>query len=168
MTAPLIVWPGSDDLTARAGQCYTLSMELVLDNLPRFGLSLFLVHGVMHADRSPGFAEDWREHNPGLPLPPPNPHAWVEIEADGGTLAVDPIPRQGWPIAEHRVMYGAETIRRYRADIAVTVAARNDHYGPWDKRSLEAWRERQRIARVDPRFSQGAGIARLLSRKAPT
>lgn len=162
MTDLALIWPGDDNLKARAGQCYTLSMECVLAN-SHYGHHLFLVHGLLHPERAEG-ADDWEEHHPDLPKPPTNPHAWVEIDADDGTACVDPVLRQAWTKAEHERLFGTEIIRRYRADVAVMCAMRNDNYGPWDKRSLAEWEARRAIAEADPRYSMDSAIARHLTR----
>lgn len=159
----MIVWPGPDSLTQRAGGCYTWSMELVLANLLTFGNRLHLMHGVLHPERAEG-AADWAEHNEGIPLPPVNPHAWVEIAADDGRFVLDAVLREGWDLDEHRHLFGAEVIRDYRADVAVEIATRRNNFGPWDKRSLAEWERRQQIARDDPRYAQGAALARLAGR----
>jgi hypothetical protein len=157
----LAMWPGSEDLTERAGQCYTLAMEFVLHNFDRFGRSMFLVHGLLHPERAGGM-RTWHEVHPEVPLPPTNPHAWVELEADDGVVCCDPVIRQAWVREEFVRLYASETLRRYRSDIAFEVAARNDSYGPWDKRSLAAHAERVRIGETDERFSQAAAIGRFV------
>lgn len=153
MTAPTIRWPGPDDVTERAGECYTLAMEFILVNA-RLGERLFLVHGLIHPDRAIGVAA-WTAEHPDLPLPPVNPHAWC-------VLCLDPVTRQAMPQPDHEQMYGTETIKRYRSDIAILTAARRDSYGPWDRRSLEEWARRRAIAEADPRFSMSSAIDRFL------
>lgn len=161
----MIRWPGDDDLTKRAGQCYTLAMEMVLDNMSVYRRRLFLVHGLLHPERANGM-ENWDALHPDTPLPPPNPHAWVEIEADDGVFACDPVIRMAVPREEHEAQFGTEVIRRYRSDIAFECAMRNDNYGPWDCRSLAEWQKRAQIAKDDPRYSMAASVARFLERSA--
>lgn len=158
---PALRWPGSDVLAERAGGCYTLSMEFVLANYAELGEWLTLVHGLLRPERSSA-ARSWADEHPELPLPPTNPHAWVEIAASDDVLAVDPVLRQAWPVAEHRELFGAEVIRAYRADVAISIASRREDFGPWDRRSLAAWSERQEAAKADPRFSQQAAVDRFL------
>jgi hypothetical protein len=162
----LAMWPGSEDLAERAGQCYTLAMEFVLYNLDRFGRRMFLVHGLLHPDRAEGMRH-WPEMH-GLPLPPVNPHAWVEIEGSDGVICCDPVIRQAWERREFERLYAAETFKRYRSDIAFEVAARNDSYGPWDRRSLAEHAKRCAIAEADPRYSQRAAIGRFAAGEAGT
>lgn len=158
----MLEWPGPDDLRQRAGQCYTLAMECVLLNVNRHGARLHLVHGLLHPTRAEG-VRDWSEKHPDLPLPPPNPHAWVELEArGGGVLTLDPVMRQAFARDDHVRQFGAETIRRYRADVAIDVAMRRGSYGPWDHRSLAEWEHRVAIAKADPRYSMAAAIDRHL------
>lgn len=159
MTTLLAMWPGSEDLAERAGQCYTLAMEFVLHNTVRFGRSMYLVHGLLHPARAEGM-RSWHDMHPGVPLPPVNPHAWVEVEVADGVVCCDPVIRQAWARAEFERLYAPETFRRYRSDVAWEVAARNDSYGPWDRRSLEEHAKRVAIAEADPRFTQQAAIQR--------
>jgi hypothetical protein len=153
----VLTWPGPDDLRGRAGQCYTLAFETVLLNL--HVPELYLVHGLLHPDRS-AMALTWAGDHPEIPLPPVNPHAWIEVGED---IVADPVARQLHSIAEHRRLYGAEVIRRYRADVALSIAARRDTAGPWDRTSLTAWEERQAAARADPRFTQQAALDRFFT-----
>lgn len=154
-------WPGPEDLVLRAGQCYTLAMEMVLGNTDIYGRRLFLVHGLLHPDRADGM-DDWSVRNPDTPLPPPNPHAWVEIEADDGVVACDPVVRMAWTTEEHRRKFGVEVFRRYRSDIAFACAIRNSNYGPWDRKSLTEHERRVQKAQDDLRYSPEAAIKRFL------
>lgn len=151
-----LIWPGPDDLTERVGACYTLAMGFVLANAPAYGNALTLVHGIYY----PARAEGWQPREPGLPPPPPNPHAWVEVTAGDGVLVVDPVVRLAWSVEEHRRLHAAEVFRAYRADVALAVAERRGYLGPWDRRSLDAWEERRRLARADPRYGQAAALDR--------
>lgn len=156
VTAPVWSWPGDDDIAGRAGQCYTLAMEAVLANL-HLGDRLFLVHGLLHADRS-SQAEQLAARPEGCP--PANPHAWAEVEADDGTIALDPVLRM-WDARDgYYAAFGAEVVRRYRADVAVSVAMRRGDYGPWDRRSNELWQLRQEQARANPEWSSAATLER--------
>lgn len=158
MTATAVPWswPGSDDIAERAGQCYTLAMEAVLANA-HVGDRLFLVHGLLHADRSTQ-AEHLAARAEGLP--PANPHAWLEVEADDGVLGLDPVLRLADVRDRFYATFGCEPVRRYRADVAVSIALRRDHYGPWDRRSRDLWQRRQEQARQNPEWSTERTVAR--------
>lgn len=157
---PLWTWPGSDDIGERAGECYTLAMDAVLANVWH-GRRLWLVHGLLHADRS-----TQRDALAARPegVPPPNPHAWCELELEDAVAALDPVLRMCVTVEEYGETFGAETLRRYRSDVACEVALRRGHHGPWDRRSIAAWELRQEQARANPEWSQAATLERYFER----
>lgn len=153
---PIWTWPGDDDLKVRAGQCYTLAMQAVFAN-QHFGDRLFLVHGLLHPERSRD-AEKLAQRPEGMP--PSNPHAWVEVEANDGVMCFDLVLRLLDVREKFYDLFGCEITRRYRTDIAISIAGRRGHYGPWDKVSVALWQQRQRHALEHPEWSTPQVVTR--------